>query len=283
MVKGPGFAVLLLTDVCFAIDRNHAVNITIYHVTEANYSLLGVSNRDTGDALGDIYFDGRSKCKPIECAESSKQHDCTNPEVAGANLTVTEVQIEVDTSKWGVYSRCNLEKGDSNYTCTKSNSSVGKEDVAGYFGAPTKAPGGKRGSADYTYWKFNLAKKVGGMWYSTLKADECELGSDPYSGNCQWREVKRLKRVQKSCLDKALEKVIVAASDHFNACSPADAKNTSSSCYIHAWYDTILGKGSNNTIWDPSTDTGMPIASIKKAWETAFTSGDVADGGCPVF
>lgn len=157
--------------------------------------------------------------------------------------------------------------------------------MAHYFGHPSRAPGpnSTHGHADYTYWKFNLAKKFGGMWYSTLKADECASGSGPYSGTCQWCEVKRLKRIQKSCLDKGLEKVIVAASDRFKACSPADAKNSSSSCYIRAWYDTILGKGSNITIWDPSTDTGMPIASIKTAWETAFASDDATKGGCPKF
>ena len=157
--------------------------------------------------------------------------------------------------------------------------------MAHYFGHPSRAPGpnSTHGHADYTYWKFNLAKKVGGMWYSTLKADECAAGSDPYSGTCQWREVKRLKRIQRSCLDKGLEKVVVAASDRFKACSPADAKNSSSSCYIRAWYDTILGKGSNITIWHHSTDTGMPIASIKTAWETAFASDDATKGGCPRF
>ena len=43
---------------------------------------------DTGDALGDMYFDLRSLDLPIGCAHPSKKDakDCGNPEVTSNNL-----------------------------------------------------------------------------------------------------------------------------------------------------------------------------------------------------
>ena len=65
---------------------------------------------DTGDAHGDMFFDLRSLDLPIECAhpDSHSAHDCDNAEVVGQGLAVTKLVLEVDSSKYGDYGRCNV-------------------------------------------------------------------------------------------------------------------------------------------------------------------------------
>jgi hypothetical protein len=91
-----------------AIDPAYAVNITIYHVNAATYGAAPV-NMNTGDALGDMYFDLRSVDIALECAHpsASTAHDCDNQEVVATDLAITKLVLEVD-SRYGGYGRCNV-------------------------------------------------------------------------------------------------------------------------------------------------------------------------------
>jgi hypothetical protein len=64
-----------------------SVNVTVFHVNPESYGYAPV-NMDTGDALGDMYFDIRGMVTPIECANPSPQtgHDCDNVEVTAKDL-----------------------------------------------------------------------------------------------------------------------------------------------------------------------------------------------------
>ena len=66
--------------------------------------------QDTGDARGDMFFDLRSVDLAIECAHpnSHSAHDCDNAEVVSNNLVITKLILEVDSSKYGEYGRCNV-------------------------------------------------------------------------------------------------------------------------------------------------------------------------------
>merc|ERR1711998_229672 len=83
--------------------------LTVYHVNPIIYGAPPV-NMDTGDALGDMYFDLRSVSLPIECAHPSPitAHDCDNQEVVANDLVINKLVLEVDKRKFGEYGRCNI-------------------------------------------------------------------------------------------------------------------------------------------------------------------------------
>jgi hypothetical protein len=145
--------------------------VTVYHVNPANYS--GIANMNTATALGDFYFDGRSKCAPIECADEPHAHDCYNPEVSSADLTITEVRVDIGpAASWDAgYARCNIAAGTYSCQCPQSSGShnygpcsgrVGVENVTRQFGKVHQhGGGGGRPPPAWECWKANLALKLG--------------------------------------------------------------------------------------------------------------------------
>eukprot|EP00658_Telonema_sp_P-2_P018667 TRINITY_DN17318_c0_g1_i4.p1 TRINITY_DN17318_c0_g1~~TRINITY_DN17318_c0_g1_i4.p1 ORF type:complete len:382 (-),score=67.16 TRINITY_DN17318_c0_g1_i4:76-1221(-) len=95
------------------IPRNHAQNLTVYHLNPLSAGELPV-NMDTGDALGDLYFYLGQFLLPLECANAtnrSRAHfDCDNPERISNDLVVTQVDLEIDNRATG-YSGCNICNG----------------------------------------------------------------------------------------------------------------------------------------------------------------------------
>ena len=62
----------------------------------------------------------------------------------------------------------------------------------------------------YDFLYFNLVQKfAGSLCYSTLGKGEC--GTSRGGGTCDWRVVKRSKRVAKPCQEEHLIKVVEAA------------------------------------------------------------------------
>ena len=74
-----------------------ATDLTVFHVNPASYPAAPI-NMDTGDALGDMYFDLRSLATPIECAHPTPQtaRDCDNEEVVANDLVVTKLVLDVN-------------------------------------------------------------------------------------------------------------------------------------------------------------------------------------------
>ena len=92
-------------------------------------------------------------------------------------------------------------------------------------------------SKNYECWRDNIAKKTGGMWYSTTEQGYCadrQLGE----GNCTWRVNQVVKRVNKTCSDNAIYNVVEAydkssGTNCFSKCSGTGAqRNSSSTCWI---------------------------------------------------
>ena len=81
--NAPKVGNITLTSTPFAGKHTLSTNTRggAFSVNPRNYSAQGIAEMDTGDALGDFYFAGRSVCAPMECATDPKSHDCTNPEV----------------------------------------------------------------------------------------------------------------------------------------------------------------------------------------------------------
>mmetsp|Transcript_44727 Transcript_44727/g.87652 ORF Transcript_44727/g.87652 Transcript_44727/m.87652 type:complete len:295 (+) Transcript_44727:25-909(+) len=277
-----------------APDPKYSQNITVFHVNEANYT--GIANMDTGDAAGDAFFSLRSVYLPIECSNKSGGHhfggDCDNPEVVGSHLTVTEVVVEVD-SRYGNYSECNVCRNstvpftrdvpctDGDYVCvcgkdfhhltTKCPPTVGVEKPVTVFGRFPVFPW----SPNYEWWLRNLLDHLDGFWYSTPKSGEC---TNSGTGPCYWRLVESKRRVLKSCQDKYIYNQISQKNPKcFNACP--QPTNSTSTCFIECFFDTLLGPGSNH---QNTTGAGLTQKQIVDLW-TFPVQNDETKGGCPEY
>eukprot|EP00041_Stephanoeca_diplocostata_P011510 m.190642 g.190642 ORF g.190642 m.190642 type:complete len:402 (+) comp18568_c0_seq2:161-1366(+) len=117
----------------------HAPNTTIisvFHVNQANYSVTDITNMNTANLHGDMYFALRSYALPQECGplynESFWSHlDCSDAEVDATNLAVTYLDIEVSLP-YGPYADCNVADGDYSCSCAwqDNNCALYREDVA---------------------------------------------------------------------------------------------------------------------------------------------------------
>jgi hypothetical protein len=58
------------------IPPQYAVNITVFHVNPEEYGVAPI-NMNTADALGDMYFDLRTKGLPIEVGDCNIMQYCT--------------------------------------------------------------------------------------------------------------------------------------------------------------------------------------------------------------
>ena len=76
---------------------------------------------------------------------------------------------------------------------TPCNGSVGKENITVFFGKM----GCREGQSDWECWRDNVAKKTGGLWYSTTKNGYCGDGTVPAPANCTWKVAQEIKRVNK--------------------------------------------------------------------------------------
>mmetsp|Transcript_103582 Transcript_103582/g.189616 ORF Transcript_103582/g.189616 Transcript_103582/m.189616 type:complete len:367 (+) Transcript_103582:30-1130(+) len=127
---------------------------------------------------------------------------------------------------------------------------------------------------EWTCWAENIPRKtLGGRWFSTLKQGLCDK-SNP-TGNCSWK-VWSTKTVKNACLkDKFVRRVESASPGCFNSCG---SRNTTSSCWISCFFDTLFGPVARRSTKTPLG--GLPIAEIEKAWTDAFLPEE--EGGCPL-
>ena len=82
----------------------------MYHINPAEFGAAPI-DMNTGDVLGDMYFDIRTRCLAIECADANNYqrnaHTCENAEVASPDLVITALELQVLTP-FGPYGGCNL-------------------------------------------------------------------------------------------------------------------------------------------------------------------------------
>lgn len=250
---------------------------TIYHVNPRNYSAQGIAEMDTGDALGDFYFAGRSVCAPMECATDPSSHDCTNPEVASPDLTVTKVIADMgNRSDWSKsYARCNIGPPYAPpgvYKCLcgasgvdKCSGQVGVESVADHFGTHSVKTDEK-----WSFWRRNLAWKTLGTWFSTPAA-----GQGRY-----WKVVQTVKQINKTCHDDHVWGHLASHNPGcFAGCGGASGKplNRSSDCAIDCFYSTVMGPDSGTSAWTanttlPSGDTILTRVQLAALYDAPFST-----------
>jgi len=291
--------VMCLLAVAVAQPRpEHGVNLTLYHVNPANYTPEPI-NMNTGDARGDMFFDLRSVVLPLECKDDPTQMDCKNSEVVSPNLVITKIVVEVDQHFSG-YAKCNIcvngtdshghnhcTDGEYLCSCYLPNSTklepctpgVGMENIAEHFTDPGHDC--KPGDKDWECWRDSVARKTGGVWYSTLDIGHC---GNPKAKACTWRLVQVAKRINKTCSDNSIYSAAERydnehGSGCFSKCPQHSlGRNTSDACWVKCFYETTLGP---DAATPGGAVAGMPIHYLLDAWNAPFESNDARAGGCP--
>ena len=102
-----------------ALGAPSTTNITVYRITPRNYT--GLTNLDSGDGAGDVFFGLYEFALPIICAASSPDRglvNCQNvPILSIPDFNVyTEFEIEVD-ERFGEYAGCNPDPNTGQFSC----------------------------------------------------------------------------------------------------------------------------------------------------------------------
>jgi len=263
------------------IPAEYAKQITVYHVNPLKYSSAPI-NMDTGDAFGDLYFDMRSVDLPIECAEDPTSHDCVNVEVVSPDLGITRLTLEVDSRYLSgtEYAKCNICVNGTDHhghnNCTNgeyicgcgdgykpspcNESQIGYENLTEKYSGSTRCS--KADSTDVDCWKTHVVQKTGGFWYSTLGGGY----------NSTWRVAGNVKRINKTCSEESMYTTVEAAdkASCFQSCGAkiGPMRNTSNTCWIRCFYDTVLGDHSDSYLWKPTG--GFSSAQLLSLWESPF-------------
>ena len=142
----------------------------------------------------------------------------------------------------------------------------------GYNGKP---------AAVWDCWKDAIVKKTGGFWYSTTSMGYCGDGSgggaDGSAGSCTWRVAEVVKRVAKNCSGASIFARVEAEGHRcFEHCNLGPSRNVSDACWIHCFYNTVLGPGA---AVPHGVVAGMPLADLHAAWDKPFAP--QSEGGCP--
>eukprot|EP00756_Hemistasia_phaeocysticola_P001850 Hpha_TRINITY_DN11283_c0_g1::TRINITY_DN11283_c0_g1_i2::g.167461::m.167461 len=104
-------AALGVAAVCAAVGGLrpvNAVNITVYHINPLHEGPIPI-NMDTGDLVGDLYFDVQNMDLPLKCAQTPNSTDCHNQELTDHDLVVNKVTLEVEDD-YSTYAMCNIGK-----------------------------------------------------------------------------------------------------------------------------------------------------------------------------
>jgi len=282
---------------------------TVFHVNPLHEGVVPV-NMDTADLSGDIFFDLRSKTLPIECSNATSAHfgsDCRNEEVVDDDLVISKLTMTVK-GRFGEYGRCNacnasdidpfsgLPCAGQDYLCTcgnyqrpkdcSSQLAVGAENITEQFGQFGSYICNWDNWIQFPWicWGWTVVNKTGGpgknMWYSSTAAGWCDAeGAGP---NCTW-SAEVVKIVNKSCSDDriagAVEAYDAQHDGRFARCpdtQPGPHRNTSSVCWIYAFYATVLGP---EALVPGGIVAGMPTDLLEAAFELPFEPEPL--GGCP--
>lgn len=271
---------VLVLGVFSQINPLYKKSITVFHEYEPKFESLGLENQNSGDLHGDAFFVLRSFLLPVECASHNPlaKFDCDNPEQNNTKTNVISKHVVDVDSRFGVYGRCNVVN-DKSYTCScgkglfpvPCNASVGQADVASRYNSDPPKPKDQ----DWQWWRVNLARKIGGKWYSTIKKGECP--QNPTSA-CYWHVNQTVRRIASECLLQRVGQAVVQQNTTcFDACS--QPTNSSTVCFSRCFMHTLLSPKADNHLIGP-TD-GVPNTVVEKAWDAAFDSSDPSEGGCP--
>jgi len=286
------------------INPEYAFNVTVYHEYPKEYFNANelLVEQNSGDLNGDLYFILRSFLLPLECqpwVDDIKKFDCKNREQTEVDNLVSKHIVTFD-KRFGPYGHCLLHgKGEQQHyrcLCYKQlscrsllprfcTSKVGFEDVREGHGTclPTST------DEDFVWWRFNLARKFGGQWYSTPRRGQCkpkrievkegqQLVRDGQSSPCSWQIQETVSTIKSSCLRARIIKgVSKQNSGCFSTCDSLKRKNVTKYdlCFSRCMMYTILGPDSDKVKVDSSS--GLPNKILTDLFHSAFDN----ITGCP--
>lgn len=113
---------------------------------------------------------------------------------------------------------------------------------------------------------------IGGYWYSTPSAGECKPGESVGTNGCSWRVLSAVYK-NASCMNQLVDS---AVEKHGKACFDRchQPLNTTSTCYLDCYRDSLLGHPGLNI-------SKMPKEQLIGPWEHGFVENDPRKGGCP--
>lgn len=135
-------------------------------------------------------------------------------------------------------------------------------------------------AAPWDCWKDNIVAKTGGFWYSSTGTGYCADGQTKTAGGgpCMWRVDKVVKKIAKNCSDDKLYTLVEKEGSRcFEHCN-LKARNVTDPCWIHCFYDTVLGPDAGAP---GGALAGMPMEQILGVWDQTFGSDDSLPGACP--
>lgn len=288
----PPLRCALLGALLHAATAAEPVTLTAYRITPRNYS--GLTNMDSGDAAGDVYFGLYEYALPIICQAQPDLINCANVpilSIPGFNV-YTKSLVQVDP-RFATYQGCNPNSSTGTFACRSFSHTC-------WYASPsdrrafadvcdpsqcrceafdTKAVGAstcnmcERNATwhpDTAIWRQieTLGQTLNGTWYSTRAEGECQNPDERVGVQCWWRVVKQLRNVNASCVSaRVIDTVRLHGEPCFSRCGAA-AHNASSPCFIGCLFSTL-------------TSGEMSKRQIIEPFERAFDSADPAHGGCP--
>lgn len=128
--------VLLLATAGATVPASTTQKLTVYRITPRNYS--GVTNMDTGDSGGDVFFGLYELSFPLLCSDPHFRQGigCINApilSIPGFNVYTKNV-IEAD-SRFGDYSQCNPDPASGIFYCAHFHHSACWTDIPKYKSA----------------------------------------------------------------------------------------------------------------------------------------------------
>ena len=270
------------------IAASPTANLTVYRITPRNYT--GLTNMDSGDAAGDVYFGLYEFALPVICADQPNLINCENIpilSIPGFNV-YTKTVISIDP-RYTIYKGCNPDANTGLFSCKAFDercwyeadvdgafSNVCDPDVCRCRAFDTMAVGKDTCNMcetnatwhhDTPMWRQveALGQKLNGSWYSTQAEGECKPG-ETVGVDCWWRVVTQVRNVNASCVsDRVLDSVKAHGEPCFAQCGAA-GQNTSSPCFIECLFSTL--------------EQGMSKEDIVAPFEQAFASDWPSEGGC---
>ena len=298
---------LSLSTVAQSLDPSHLKNITVYHVNEAKFGPVPI-NMDTGDAVGDLFFDMLEVISlPLRCGKNKPPPNphgpdfCKNQEAAGPDLRVNKLTLEVD-SRFSQYAACNVGVNNTNpfggycktdtYCCgcvkpgggphhfqpVPCNKTLGHEMVYETMGK--FIPGCKANDSVVDCYTDNVFKKLSaqtpGIWYSSLQTGYCGTGAAVGFNGCTWRVVSVDKIVKRACHTQVFGAAVGATAPAcFERCGD-QKNNVTAPCWADCFYKAALGPDSGKP---GGVVAGMSTTALEEAWVKPFLP--EKEGGCP--
>lgn len=283
-----------------------SVDLTVYRITPRNYT--GLTNLDSGDARGDVYFGLYEFSLPIVCRDDPHIANCRNIpilSIPGYNV-YTQFAIEAD-ERFGGYTGCNPDPDNGTFVCWGPRNDTCWDDdpvAARTFASSCRAgecrcvafdsesvgretcsmcEGNASWHSDTPMWRQieRLGRTLNGSWFSTQRPGQCQPGQR-VGVDCWWRVKEQVRNVNASCVsDRLVDAVTSRGPGCFAGCG-TQAANRSSPCFIGCLYDTLVGPaGAWATPSAAPAVRSMTPDEIVAPFLRSFATDDPAQGGCP--